>query len=164
MYKNYEIEGTAGTEGAVMRKLKTRVLLVREGRSRKTMQVQNPADAYRFLAGEARNLDREHFWRMDLDGRNQVLGYEVVSVGTLTASLVHPREVFKGAILANAGGIILAHNHPSGEARPSSEDREVTRRLTQVGKLIGIPVLDHITLADRKFFSFREQGLMGDRS
>lgn len=125
------------------------------------MQIQSPADAFRFLARDARNLDREHFWRLDLDARNQVIGYEVISVGTLTASLVHPREVFKGAILANAAGIILAHNHPSGEARPSPEDREVTRRLTKGGALLGIPVLDHIILAGLKFYSFREQGLIG---
>lgn len=160
MHKTYEIAGPVGQDGAVMRQLKTKVLLVREGRARKPAQMNSPEEAFRFLAREARNLDREHFWRVDLDARNQVLGFEVVSVGTLTASLVHPREVFKGAILAGAGGILIAHNHPSGEEQPSREDREATRRLTEVGKLIGIPVIDHIILADRKFFCFRDHGLI----
>ncbi|MDE2291856.1 MAG: hypothetical protein KGL53_07215, partial [Elusimicrobia bacterium] len=104
--------------------------------------------------------DREHFWRVDLDARHHIIGYEVVSVGTLTASLVHPREVFLGAILSKAAGVIVAHNHPSGDVDPSPEDRETTRRLKQGGELLGIPVLDHLIIADAKFFSFKERGLL----
>ena len=89
--------------------MRVRLMLVREGRRRKAL-INEPKDVLKLLARELRGLDREHFWRIDLDAGNNVLGYEVVSVGTLTASLVHPREVFKGAILNNAAGIIVAYN------------------------------------------------------
>jgi len=104
--------------------------------------------------------DREHFLLIMLDAGNRVIGTNLVSIGTLTASLVHPREVFKPAIPANAASIIIAHNHPSGDAAPSSEDRETTRRLVQAGKVLGIPVVDHVVFTDTRFFSFREQGLL----
>jgi len=83
-----------------------------------------------------------------LDGKNQVLGFNVVSIGSLTAALVHAREVFKPAILGNAAAIILVHNHPSGDPEPSAEDQALTARLKQAGELLGIRVLDHVVIGD----------------
>ncbi|MFA6093663.1 MAG: DNA repair protein RadC [Elusimicrobiota bacterium] len=141
--------------------MKVRVMLVREGRKEtEPLEVSSPSAAFLFLKPKARNLDREHFWRIDLDSHNKIVGYEVVSIGTLTASLVHPREVFTGALLSKAAGIIVAHNHPSGETEPSSEDREATRRLVKAGEILGIPVLDHVVIGDGKYFSFREKGML----
>lgn len=93
-------------------------------------------------------LDREQFVVLILDGKNRILGFNVVSTGSLTSALVHPREVFKPAILGNAAAIILVHNHPSGDATPSAEDQAITARLKQVGDLIGIRVLDHVVIGD----------------
>lgn len=140
--------------------MKVRVMLVREGRSEAPVEISSPALAYMYLRPKARNLDREHFWRIDLDARNRIIGYEVVSIGTLTASLVHPREVFVGAILAKAAGCLIAHNHPSGETSPSAEDKEVAKRLVKAGEILGVPVLDHLIIGDRKYFSFKESGIL----
>ena len=86
--------------------------------------------------------DREHFVVLFVSARNQIIGINTVSVGTLSASLVHPRELFKPAILLGAAGVIAGHNHPSGDHQPSPEDRETTRRIVRAGEIIGIPVLD----------------------
>jgi len=89
------------------------------------------------------------------------MAVEVVSIGTLNSALVHPREVFKGAIINSANSIILAHNHPSGDPSPSNEDKEITNRLVEAGEIIGISVLDHIVIGSNdKFVSFKEQGLI----
>lgn len=86
--------------------------------------------------------------------------YELVSMGTVDAALVHPREIWKGALLSNASSVIVVHNHPSGLADPSREDREATRRLVSAGKLLGVPLADHVIVADRGLYSFRAQGLI----
>jgi DNA repair protein RadC len=119
-----------------------------------------PEAAFRFLRPKARRLDREHLWRIDLDARRCVIGFEIVSIGTLSASLVHPREVLKGAILANAAGSMIAHNHPSGDETPSAEDRDVTQRVRRAGELMGIPLIDHLVIGGERFYSFRESGLL----
>ena len=118
-----------------------------------------PAAAiFRAVIGDA---DREHFAVAVLNARRTVIGVQVVSVGTLSASLVHPREVFKPAILLNGAAIVVCHNHPSGDPAPSTEDREVTRRLVRAGELLGIPVADHVIIGEGEtFFSFRERGLL----
>jgi DNA repair protein RadC len=95
-----------------------------------------------------------------LNSANNLIRDVQISEGILNSSLVHPREVFKSAILESAASIILLHNHPSGEAEPSQEDKNITRRLLEAGKLIDIPVLDHIIIGQRKYFSFREAGLI----
>ena len=110
--------------------------------------ISSPEDVDGLLRGRIANLDRENFVVVLLNTKNEVLGFPTVSVGTLSASLVHPREVFKPAIRASAAGIILAHNHPSGRVKPSREDREVTRRLKEASEIIGIEVLDHVILGD----------------
>ncbi|NPV81841.1 MAG: JAB domain-containing protein [Firmicutes bacterium] len=103
--------------------------------------------------------DREIFSVLLLNTKNQLIGANIVSVGNLNSSLVHPREVFKPAILANALQIILVHNHPSGDPTPSREDIEITRRMIQAGNLLDIPVIDHIILAEDRYASIRERGL-----
>ena len=118
--------------------------------------VRGPADVFRLLAEESRRWDREHFLSLLLDGRHRVIGLDEVSVGTATAALVHPREVFKAAIVATACGIILIHNHPSGDPNPSQEDRDITARLKEAATLMGVPLLDHIVLGDKAFFSFAD--------
>jgi DNA repair protein RadC len=99
---------------------------------------------------------RESFHVLMLDGRHRLIALEEVSVGTLTASLVHPREVFRGAIRHAAASILLVHNHPSGDPSPSAEDRAVTERLYGAGELLGISVIDHVIVAAEGYFSFRE--------
>jgi len=102
---------------------------------------------------------KEYFFTMHLDGKNRIVCIDQVSVGSLNQSIVHPREVFKTALLSNAAAIILLHNHPSGDPAPSREDREITRRLKEVGEMIGIRVLDHIIIGGT-YMSFVEQGLL----
>jgi len=104
---------------------------------------------------------KEHFWVIGLSTRNAIQYIDLVSLGTLNASLVHPREVFRFSILKAVSSIILSHNHPSGNAEPSEEDLKITRRLVEAGKIIGIEVLDHIVIGDRdSFYSFKERGII----
>lgn len=103
-------------------------------------------------------LDREEFIAVLLDGKGRVMGFNTVSVGSLTASLVHPREVFKAAIIANAATLILVHNHPSGDPEPSAEDVALTRRLKEAGDLLGIRILDHVVIGDDRYVSFVDTG------
>lgn len=106
---------------------------------------------------------QEEFYSLYLNTKNKIVGFEMVSRGTLNSSLVHPREVFKGAILANAHAIILAHNHPSGEVDPSIADKVVTEKLSTCGSLMEIQILDHVVIGSTgRYFSFREQGLLNN--
>lgn len=120
--------------------------------------IRSPADVQRHFRGCLRDLQRESFHVLLLDGRHRLIATEQVSVGTLTASLVHPREVFRDAIRSAAAALVLVHNHPSGDPSPSAEDRTVTERLRSAGLLLGIRVLDHVIVADSGYFSFREAG------
>lgn len=124
------------------------------------VDLADPAAVYAYLAPRLAYLTREQFHVILLTAKNQVIEVECVSEGTLTASLVHPREIFKSAIRRSAHAVILAHNHPSGDPTPSREDREVTRRLVEVGRLIGIEVLDHLIVGMGRYTSFRERGLL----
>lgn len=101
---------------------------------------------------------KEPFICLHLNAKHGLLCFDRVAVGTLESSLVHPREVFKGALLSSAGSIVIVHNHPSGDPAPSQEDREVTRRLVGAGILLGVPVLDHVIIGERSYYSFRETG------
>jgi DNA repair protein RadC len=121
--------------------------------------ISSPADVERLLRGRIANLDRENFVVVLLNIKNEVIETSTVSVGTLSASLVHPREVFKPAIRASAASVVLAHNHPSGEVEPSQEDREVTRRLGEAAGILGVEVLDHVILGDG-YFSMKEHGML----
>ncbi|MCJ7765514.1 MAG: JAB domain-containing protein [Thiovulaceae bacterium] len=111
---------------------------------------------YKHLS-EYHNMEREHFIVITLDGASRVISTRVVSIGTLNQSLVHPREVFRDAIYDNAAGIIIAHNHPSGQLEPSIEDKRVTKRLKEVSTIIGIELLDHLILTVNGYYSFREE-------
>jgi DNA repair protein RadC len=123
-------------------------------------RIRSAADAYLLAAEFLADIDREHFGVFLLDTQHQVRGVHTVTVGVLDASLVHPREVFKPAILASAASIILFHNHPSGDPTPSAEDRAVTRQLKAAGDIIGIDILDHIVVGDGRYVSFSEAGLL----
>jgi len=103
---------------------------------------------------------QEEFWVVALDAKNKLVDSSQVSRGTLMGSLVHPREVFQLAIRSAAAGIIVLHNHPSGEPEPSAEDRKVTQQMSESGKLLGIPLLDHIIIGDGRYFSFSEQAMI----
>ena len=112
------------------------------------------------LMSELRYKKQEHFKTLILDTKNQVISIETITIGTLNASLVHPREVFNRAIRKSAHGIILVHNHPSGHPEPSKEDLLLTERLVESGKIIGISIMDHVIIGDGRFYSFKEQGLL----
>ncbi len=111
------------------------------------------------IVSDIRSLRKEHFVSVFLNARNQMICRETVSVGTLSASLVHPREVFAPAVGSSAASVILAHNHPSGDVTPSREDIELTRRMVQAGDIMGIEVLDHIIVAAERFLSMKEANL-----
>lgn len=106
--------------------------------------IRRPAEVVDFMRRVVRDDAREHFVALYLDGRHRPIAHQVVSVGTASASLVHPREVFQPAILVGACAAIVGHSHPSGDTTPSPEDREVTRRLAQAGALLGVPLLDSV--------------------
>jgi len=109
---------------------------------------------------DLRSHKKEHFIVFYLDSRNQEIRREIVSIGSLNANLVHPREVFEPAVKHTAAQIILAHNHPSGEAEPSEADLEITKRLVAAGKILGIEILDHVLVTKEGFFSFKEKKLI----
>lgn len=121
-------------------------------------RVDGPKDVHRLLRPILRDADREHFYVILLSTKNHVLEIALVSVGSLSASIVHPREVLKPAIRRSAAALIVAHNHPSGVPTPSPEDIEFTRRLSSAGELIGIRLLDHIIVAGDSYESLREGG------
>jgi DNA repair protein RadC len=125
-----------------------------------TVTIRSPHDASRLLMEDMRYLRKEHFVCLFLNTKNHVVGRETLSIGSLNASIVHPREVFLAAIERSSASIICAHNHPSGDPTPSPEDIEMTQRLVEAGRLIGIEVLDHLVIGDGTFVSLKEQGLL----
>lgn len=125
-----------------------------------TVTIRKPADAADLLMEELRYLQKEHFVCLFLNTKNHVLHQETLSMGSLNASIVHPREIFRAAIKHSSASVICAHNHPSGDPTPSPEDIQLTHRLVEAGQLIGIDVLDHLIIGDRKYISLKEQGLM----
>jgi DNA repair protein RadC len=140
-----------------------RCSLVRDGRQQVDEKViRSPADVAPILIDYLAGTDREMMVVVLVDARNKVIGLNTVSVGTLTESLVHPREVFKPAILANAAAVILGHNHPSGDPEPSPQDIATTRRLMEAGKALGIDVLDHVIIGDGtgRWYSLKQSGMM----
>ena len=118
--------------------------------------IRSGADVVRLVRKLVAGDAREHFITVLVNGRHHPIGYQVVAVGTATASLVHPREVFQAAVGAGAVAIVVAHNHPSGDPSPSAEDRSVTKRLVEAGNLLGIRVLDHVVVTPDGYFAFRE--------
>ena len=139
-----------------------KISLVREGRvACYEQQIRSSANASTILQTYLADVDREHFVVLLLNQKNRVIGVHTVSVGSLTASIVHPRETFKAAILANAAAIICGHNHPSGDCQPSREDRAITQRLKEGGALLGINLLDHVIVGgEGRYFSFADENLL----
>jgi DNA repair protein RadC len=123
------------------------------------LEILSAGDVWNFCA-DIRTLQRENFIAFYLDTQNCLIERQTISIGTLNTSLVHPREVFEPALSFHAASIIIAHNHPSGELEPSIEDKEVTKRLIEAGKIIGIDVRDHIIVSKNGYFSFREKKLI----
>ena len=125
---------------------------------RARLTVRRPEDLHPLLQEEFRGLDRERFLGLYLDTRHRLAAVETVSVGSLNASLVHPREVFKPAVAMSAAAVIVAHNHPSGDAGPSGDDLDLTARLDRCGDLLGIALLDHLVVGNSDIISIREYG------
>ena len=138
------------------------VRLVRDGRvaTLEPTLIRTPADALPVLEAELSELAYERFIALALSTKNHVIAVLPVSSGSLNASIVHPRELFQRAILANAASVIICHNHPSGDPSPSPEDVALTRKLVEAGELLDIPVLDHLILGYGRYVSFKERGLL----
>jgi DNA repair protein RadC len=121
--------------------------------------IESTKDAMAQLT-DLQNLKKEHFITLYINARHKLIHKELISVGTLTANLVHPREVFEPAMVRAAIEIIVAHNHPSGDPAPSSADLEITKRIVESGKILGIKVLNHIIITKENYFSFQDKGLI----
>jgi DNA repair protein RadC len=122
--------------------------------------IRSPRDAAESCMDEMRYLSQEHFVCLFLNTKNVVIDKKCIYVGTLNASVVHPREVFREAIRKSSAGVICVHNHPSGDPTPSREDIHVTERLFEAGRLLGIELLDHIIIGDNRFYSMKEKGML----
>lgn len=122
--------------------------------------IKAPGDVANLLMPERRYNQVEIFKTVSLNTKNHVIKIDTISIGSLNATVVHPREVFKAQIMCSAAAVILVHSHPSGDPAYSKEDAEITKRLVDAGKLLGIEVLDHIIIGDGRYLSFKEQGLM----
>lgn len=132
--------------------------------SREKVELSNPQAVSEHIRRILRTLDRldrdkEHFFVISLNTKNKVKFVELVSIGTVNASLVHPREVFRRCIMRGASAAIVCHNHPSGESEPSEEDINITKRLVEAGKIIGIEILDHVIIGQR-WSSMKEKGII----
>lgn len=122
----------------------------------KAYTVRRGQEVFEYIRNTVEDLDREHFCILLLNSRNRVVGKEIVSMGSLDASIVHPREIFRNSIKKSAASIVLVHNHPSGDPTPSDDDMEVTKRLVEAGRILGIHVVDHVVIARASFVSMRE--------
>ncbi|WP_406659595.1 DNA repair protein RadC [Methanolobus sp. ZRKC3] len=123
-------------------------------------RIRSPADVYSLLYPKMREQKREKLVALLLDTKNQVIREETISIGSLNANIVHPREVFKAALIESSASVILSHNHPSGDPTPSREDISVTEKLVEGGKMLGIDVLDHVIIGDGRYVSLKDEGLV----
>ena len=132
------------------------------GSFRAGVPLRGAEDVARFARSiyETMDADKEHFVLLTLNNKNRLTGFKVISTGSLTASLVHPREVFTAALDLRAAAIIFVHNHPSGDPAPSPEDIDITKRLKECADLLGIRCLDHVVLGDERFFSFSDKRML----
>ena len=133
------------------------MVIQEQGFARPRQQVQEAEDAVLLLREEMESYDREHMVCIPLDAKNRILGVHTVGIGALTTLTVHPREVFKIAVLSNAASLIILHNHPSGVPDPSAADLDITGQLVQAGEILGIQVLDHIIIGEERFYSIRDE-------
>ena len=136
------------------------IKLVREGRAAYSETVTAPAEAAAFFQKHISKSVQEQFVALFLNARNAPIGWREISRGSVSASIVHPRELFLPAIQLAASSLIVAHNHPSGDPSPSKDDLELTRRLVKAGEILGIEVLDHLVIVEGNFLSLKERGLM----
>ena len=136
--------------------IRCRVYLVRENTGDEIIKINSESDAYELVKDELAGSDREMILSVMLTVKNDLIGVETVSIGSITASTTTPRDVFKSAILANAVSIIVCHNHPSGELVPSKNDIEITKQLIAAGELLGIKVLDHLIVSNQGYKSLRD--------
>ena len=136
--------------------MRCRVCLVRENASDEIIKINNESDAYELVKDELVNSDREMLLSIMLTVKNDLIGVETVSIGSVTASTTTPRDIFKSAILANAVAIIICHNHPTGELVPSDADIKITKQLVDAGELLGIKVLDHLIVSNQGYRSLRD--------
>ena len=158
-----DLESVAGVGPAVAARISAALelgrRLAREGPNER-MRIRGPRDVYERCAPSMRDLLQEEFRVLMLNTQHAVVRELLVTRGTLDTSLVHPREVFRAAVAEATSAVILVHNHPSGDPTPSAEDRDVTRQLAQAGRIIGIPVIDHVIVGDARYVSFVEAGLL----
>ena len=148
-------KGAKRVDIITIQKIKERSILYPERR------LSSPSGAAALFREFLETCDREKFIVAYLTTKNEPIAIETISIGTLSASLVHPREVFKGAVLSNASSIALAHNHPSGHTNPSQEDVDLTNRLVEAGKIMGISIIDHIIIGSSdNYYSFKENALL----
>jgi len=124
------------------------------------LQIKNASDVYQYYVDELQNKTKEYFYALFLDTKNRILKEELVSIGTLNESLIHPRELFNSAVQASCNSVIIVHNHPSGDCVPSENDKEVTKVLVEAGEIMGIKVLDHVIIGKEGFMSLKESGIM----
>jgi len=127
--------------------------------SNKKHSVKTPEEVVKLVSGRLKGKKKEHFLVILLDTRGQLIKTSEISVGSLDTSIVHPREVFKEAMSASAASVIFVHNHPSGDPQPSEDDLKLTERLAEAGEIVGIDVLDHIIICDKKYISLKREGL-----
>lgn len=141
-----------------------RIMLVKESEDTFTKypKFQSSHELFESFREEFSMLDREYFFMITLDSKNRTIGYHTISIGSLSTSIVHPREVFKPAILDNSAAVIFMHNHPSGAPAPSHEDRDCTNRLVEASKILGIRVLDHIIFGETDYYSFADTRMLAD--
>jgi len=137
-----------------------RELMKRRYRGKLPKEIRGPDDVVALVGKKLKKEPREHFLVILLNARHEATAVETISIGSLNASIVHPREVFKPALLTSAASVVLVHNHPSGDSEPSEEDLSITRRLVEAGELLGIGVLDHVIVASRGVVSFRSRQLL----
>lgn len=123
-------------------------------------QIKTAEDVYRYFADDLEGRKKEYFYALFLDTKNRIIQEQLISVGILNASLIHPREVFNPAIKASANAVILVHNHPSGDCEPSSADKEVTKMIQNAGELLGITLLDHIIIGKKNYLSMKESKIL----
>ena len=123
-------------------------------KTKKIITIKKSEDVYNCFVDKLKDKKKEHFYVLFLDSKNKLISEDLISVGTLNSSIVHPREVFNNAIRENANSIILVHNHPSGNPQPSEEDKEITELLVKAGELLSIKVLDHVIIGREKWYSF----------
>ena len=139
-----------------------KIKMVKEDTVEYSNTIKSPCDVAALARDvlEMHEMAEENFIILCLNTKNKIAGVHTVSIGSLNASIVHPREVFKAALLNNANGIICLHNHPSGDPEPSREDIEITHRLDNAGNILGVKVLDHVIIGDDRYVSLKEQGMM----